>query len=82
MEVRNSVDYKIDWQKTGELVQNPSGATIYEDRKHYFDMLRRLIIDLKNLGKDDIDDVFAKYNVYLVDIDDIKRVNIDEPKGA
>lgn len=75
---KNEVDYKIDWHSIDPL---KGGHTdILEDRKHYFKMLRNLLLDLKNLGRDEIDDIFIKYNIHFVDIDDIERVNLDEPK--
>lgn len=81
MRTEKSVNYAIDWLS----VSNPSTSEleqitkIQEDRKHYFDMLRRLLQDLKNLGIDAVDEVLESYNVHFVDIDDIPRVNIDEP---
>jgi hypothetical protein len=84
MITRNEVNYKIDWRGNAEFgaplepgKQAPD--KIYQDRKHYFAMLRRFLMDVKNLGRDEIDEIFAKYNVHFVDIDDIPRVNIDEP---
>lgn len=81
MRTEKSVNYAIDWLS----VSNPSTSEleqitkIQEDRKHYFDMLRRLLQDLKNLGIDAVDEVLESYNVHFVDIDDFPRVNIDEP---
>jgi len=72
------VDYKINWHGDGTGIAE-SGKLIIQDRIHYFSMLRMLIAELRNLGKDEVDDVLEKYNVHFVDIDDIKRVNIDEP---
>jgi hypothetical protein len=78
---KNEVNYKIDWHSGGEYGASPTGnKMVIEDRKHYFEMLRNLLLDLKNLGRDEIDDIFARYNIHFVDIDDIPRVNIDEPK--
>jgi hypothetical protein len=88
MITKKEVNYKIDWHSF-----NPKDLTSAEqeydlvkkefkvvlDRKHYFSMLRSFLLDIKNLGMDKIDDIFTKYNVHFVDIDDIERVNIDEP---
>lgn len=73
MRKSGEVNYKIDW------ASNEPQAI--EDRKHYLSMLRRLLIDIKNIGSDLIDDVYEKYNVYIVEIDEFSRVNIDEPRG-
>lgn len=80
MITKKEVNYKIDWHgfKLGDDIQ--AQIKVLEDRKHYFDMLRRFLLNIKNLGRDEIDEVFEKYNVHFVDIDDIPRVNIDEPK--
>jgi DNA-directed RNA polymerase alpha subunit len=92
MITKNEINYKIDWHSEGERPVDAEGNylsggvqvigkhPIIEDRKHYFNMLRRFLLDIKNLGRDEIDEIFAKYNVYFVDVDDIERVNIDEPK--
>jgi hypothetical protein len=74
-------NYKIDWHAaySEEQIHNDPDKII-ADRKHYFDMLRRFLQDIKNLGRDEIDEIFARYNVHFVDIDDIQRVNIDEPQ--
>jgi hypothetical protein len=87
MRTEKIVNYKIDWNATvikslGDSVDKIAmdvGEKIIADRKHYFDMLRRLLQDLKNLGIDAIDEVLESYNVHFVDIDDFPRVNIDEP---
>lgn len=84
MEIRKEVNYKIDWKSDASFgapvdITNTTPDKIYQDRKHYFSMLRRLLQDFKNLGLDRVDDIFAKYKVHFVDIDDIERVNIDEP---
>ena len=77
-----SVDYKIDWHSEGTGIAK-SGELIVQDRQHYFDMLRRFLQELKNIGSDQVDKVFVKYNVHFIDIDEFKRVNIDEPiQGA
>jgi hypothetical protein len=80
MKEANTINYKIDWHSGSEKVIGENGTSVLDDRKHYFDMLRRFLIDIKNLGRDEIDELFERYNVYLVNIDDIPRVNIDEPK--
>jgi hypothetical protein len=65
---------------------------IIEDRKHYFDMLHRFLSEIDvlidNAKKEDgnilpekLEAIFKRYNVHFVDIDDIKRVNLDDPKG-
>jgi hypothetical protein len=88
---KNEVNYKIDWHsidissyidptKTNSKEAYEMKAKVLDDRKHYFSMLRKLFQDLKNLGNDKVDDILALYNIHFVDIDDIPRVNIDEPK--
>ena len=63
--------------------------TLMDARKHYFDMLRRFLTEIEAITEDEnsfahdtrakIKKVFNKYDVHFVDVDDIKRVNIDEP---
>ena len=83
MITKNEVNYKIDWHAVSNTTDYPTSEAslkILADRKHYFDMLQRFLLDIKNLGQDRIDDIFERYNVHFIDIDDIPRVNIDEPK--
>lgn len=63
--------------------------TLLDARKHYFDMLRRFLNEVNAMaekqasikGDYKILNIFKKYNIHFVDVDDIKRVNIDEPEG-
>jgi hypothetical protein len=92
IETKTEVNYQINWNpivaitdETGEAINNTAKEItekVLEDRKHYFDLLRRFLIEINNLGRDEIDDIFKRYNVHFVDIDDIKRVNLDEPVQA
>jgi hypothetical protein len=90
MRTETKVNYKIDWSGTSispfdkifseeDIQSGKAHKKIMDDRKHYFQMLRDFLQDLKNLGRDDVDEIFSKYNIHLVDIDDIPRVNIDDP---
>lgn len=85
IEIKKEANYVIDWLSVCNPTKESEDITkIQEDRKHYFNMLRRLLTELSNLNLEEqglIDGVFEKYNVHFVDIDDIERVNIDEPKG-
>lgn len=83
MEIRKEVNYKIDWHAVSNTTSYPTSEEsqkVLDDRIHYFNMLRRLLQDLQNLGLDNVDEVLAKYKVHFVDIDDIPRVNLDEPE--
>lgn len=96
IEIKKEVNSKIDWHSCHSPeggIREPMHSeteTIEQARKHYFDMLRRFLTELDAIkdgdGSDDehttksIQAVFKKYNVHFVDVDDIKRVNIDEPK--
>jgi len=87
--VKTEVNYKIDWHGDDrEFITADEQEKRVNDRKHYFDMLRRVLIGidtLLELGpsetlRQDIRGILEKYNIHFVDIDDIPRVNIDEPK--
>lgn len=66
-----------------------STETVEESRKHWFDMMRRFLDDVYQLAEDQslcngdykMLNIFKKYDVYALDIDDIKRININEPEG-
>ncbi len=85
METKKDINYKIDWKERATPVSSinpmPDFDRILDDRKHYFNMLRRLIVEIdKCETNEQIKSVFKKYNVYFVDMDEFERVNIDEPE--
>jgi hypothetical protein len=94
IEVKKEANYRIDWYSFGNKCADerfPSGKKVIEDRKHYFDMLRRFLLDIdaliesanqesKTIVVERLEAVFKKYNVHFVDVDDVKRVNLDEPQ--
>lgn len=87
MEIKNTVNYKIDWhsslgakaESTEEAIKQ--GVETLTARQHYFRMLRCFLSEVESIGGKKVREIFKKYNVHLVDIDDFPRVNIDEPKG-
>jgi hypothetical protein len=81
MEIKNTVNSKIDWNAEGSAKHNDNESAL-DARKHYFRMLRCFLSEVESIGGKKVREIFKKYNVHLVDIDDFPRVNIDEPKGA
>jgi hypothetical protein len=78
--ITKQIDYKINWHAIDPL---KGGHTdILADRKHYFNMLRRFLKEVHKESKPYpmIREIFKRYNVHFVNIDDIERVNLDEPK--
>ena len=76
METRKDTNYVIDWKS------NSPKAIVA--RAHYLRMLRALLTDLENIdpyetAANGVQRVFKKYNVYFLDIDELARVNLDEP---
>jgi hypothetical protein len=72
METKQATNYLIDWKSLDEKA--------IEDRKNYLKMLRGLLTDLDNLKSSAIGAIFAKWNVYFIDVDEFDRVNLDIPK--
>ena len=79
MEIKTEVNSKINWQSGGRKIHSDT-ETVLSARMHYFNMLRRLLSDIEAVGNGAVNAILKKYNVHFVDVDDIKRVNIDEPK--
>lgn len=88
MEIKTEVNYKINWENAIPNIYAhviPSSTVekdiekINSDRKHYFDMLQRLMSEISNVDDDKVNAILKKYNVHLIDIDNFPRVNIDEP---
>lgn len=89
MDISIKPNYKIDWHSGGDK-KALSGVSVLEDRKHYFDMLRRFLLEVETLIEyanlnnkaivvENLEKVFKRYDIHFVEVDDIKRVNIDEP---
>lgn len=92
LKISKEVNSKIDW-KNGIIEPDGEGGikptmhssqeTLEDARKHYFDVLRSFLNDVHTQaergGFVQILEIFKDYNIYFVDVDDIKRVNIDEP---
>jgi hypothetical protein len=95
IETKQRVNVKINWH-SAHYYNNAEPEIlriekIVGDRKHYFEMLRRFLSEVDalveeakkengNIIVERIEAVFKKYDVHFVDVDDIKRVNLDEPK--
>ena len=80
-----SINHKIDWKERATPVSSinpmPDFDGILDERKKYFNLLRRLIVEIENCDtNEEIKDVFKKYNVCFADVDEIERVNIEEPE--
>jgi len=75
--IKKETNYMIDWKSHGDTFALEK--TVYENRKHYFQMLRNLLTDLDGLEIAEVSAILNKHNVYFVEIDDFPRVNLDEP---
>lgn len=74
MELKFSTNHKIDW--------NADTPEAIADKKHWFYLLRAMLIDLEQMDGDvlAVQRLLKKYNVYFIKIDDMPRVNLDDPK--
>jgi len=64
MEIRKEIECKLNLDK---------------ETKGYFKCLRMLLTDLENLGNEKVNELFDKYHVSFVDIDEIPRVGLSLP---
>lgn len=71
METKKEVNYLVDW------CYNEQG---YQDRKNYFLLLRKMLMELEECNLALVEIIFDKYHVHFVDVDDFPRVNIDKPE--
>jgi hypothetical protein len=69
MEIKKTTNYLIDW--------NDISSEDTMDKIHYFSMLRKLLLEIEKVPM--AFEVLNKFNVYFIDVDEIPRVNIDEP---
>jgi hypothetical protein len=69
MDTMKNTNYLINW--------NGDTAKDAEDKIHYFNMLRKMLLELEEISK--VHKILDRYNVYFIDVDEIPRVNIDEP---
>lgn len=90
MDISTRLNYKIDWHSGGDKKAH-SGVSVLEDRMHYFDMLRRFLGEIEALVEyansnsktiivEKLEAIFKRYDVHFVEVDEIKRVNLDEPQ--
>lgn len=77
IQVKEKINYEIDWHSDGVCIAEDKN-TVLDNRIHYFRMLRNFLEDLDGLDLSEVEEVFRKYNIHFVDIDEIPRVNIDE----